>query len=51
MPPGPARSGRPDDRLRMVEGTCGTEANLTAVAPSTALTRGPSSPLSAGQER
>ena len=37
MPTGPARSGRPDDRLRMVEGACGVEADLTAEALSTAL--------------
>ena len=29
MPTGPARSGRPDDRLRAVEGACSEEVRLT----------------------
>ena len=39
MPTGPARSGRPDDRLRMVEGPCSKEAHLIARARSTTLLR------------
>ena len=43
MPPGPARCGRPDDRLRAVEGARGVDdssaaaATLAARAPSTIL--------------
>jgi hypothetical protein len=33
MPTGPARSGRPDDKLRMVEGACSEEEFLAAVRP------------------
>jgi hypothetical protein len=45
MPTGPARSGRPDDKLRMVEGASAARLAPTLHAPSTAQTRGPPPPL------
>jgi hypothetical protein len=37
MPTGPAPSGRPDDKLRMVEGASALEMTLAFVAPSTMM--------------
>ena len=44
MPTGPARSGRPDDKLRMVEGACSQQVHVSGRRPSTPCCTGRSRP-------